>query len=70
MIESHIDGAFTGWSGGALFKLRNGQLWQQEGFSYRYRYAYMPRVAISVVGDRHLLRVEGMGEGVFVRRLR
>ena len=69
-MESHIDGAFTGWYGGAVFKLRNGQIWRQEGFSYRYRYAYMPRVTISPIAEGHVLRVEGMGEGVSVRRLR
>jgi hypothetical protein len=29
VIESQIDGTFQGWSGETVFKLTNGQIWQQ-----------------------------------------
>lgn len=28
-IHSQIDGAFTGWNGKTLFRLKNGQVWKQ-----------------------------------------
>ena len=33
VIESRIDGEFTGWSGDTIFKLRNGQIWQQSSYA-------------------------------------
>jgi len=30
-VESHIVGEFTGWRRGTVFKLDNGQVWQQAG---------------------------------------
>src|SRR5688500_9081354 len=35
-IESHIDGSFQGWSGETVFKLENGQYWQQTDYDYEY----------------------------------
>ncbi len=68
-VDSHIVGAFTGWRGRTLFKLRNGQLWQQEGYGHRYRYSFMPRVLITRSGDRYDMLVEGVDIPVPVRRL-
>ncbi len=69
-IASHIYGAFTGWDGRTLFKLRNGQLWQQVGYSHLYRYSYMPGVLITRSGDRYQMLVEGVDIPVPVKRLR
>ncbi|MDR0881742.1 MAG: hypothetical protein LBP55_04270, partial [Candidatus Adiutrix sp.] len=33
-IESQIDGTFEGWSGETVFKLTNGQIWQQSSYAY------------------------------------
>ena len=46
VVESRIDGEFTGWTGSTIFRLRNGQIWQQNKYDYYYHYAYFlrPRV--------------------------
>ena len=41
----HIQGEFAGWSGGTLFTLDNGQVWQQVGSDVYY----IPPVADAVV---------------------
>ncbi len=69
-VESRIDGLFKGWSGGTLFKLRNGQLWQQQDFACLYRYAYAPRVRIYSMPDGYEMQVEGAQGAVRVRRIR
>lgn len=68
MIESQIDGEFSGWTGETVFKLKNGQFWQQARYAYRYHYAYNPRVRVLREGSRHVLWVDGLSEGVEVRR--
>jgi hypothetical protein len=52
-IEAHIDGEFKGWTGETIYKLRNGQIWQQA--TYHYHYAYAPEVTIysTVEGKRY-----------------
>ncbi|HHT9138744.1 MAG TPA: hypothetical protein ACFYEK_16055 [Candidatus Wunengus sp. YC60] len=42
VIESHIEGDFEGWEGETIFKLDNGQIWQQSSYDYTYHYAYHP----------------------------
>ena len=44
VIESQIDGDFEGWEGETIFKLTNGQIWQQTSYAYHYHYAFMPDV--------------------------
>ena len=34
VIESQIDGEFHGWDGETIFKLTNGQIWQQAEYGY------------------------------------
>jgi hypothetical protein len=46
VIESSIDGEFKGWDGSTIFKLSNGQIWQQSSYAYMYHYAYNPPVLI------------------------
>ena len=45
-IQSHIDGDFNGWEGETIYRLRNGQIWQQSSYHYHYHYAYAPEVTI------------------------
>jgi hypothetical protein len=45
-IETQIDGDFEGWEGETVYKLRNGQIWQQSSYHYHYHYAYAPDVTI------------------------
>lgn len=35
-IESQLEGELTGWSGSTRFRLKNGQIWQQNDASSRY----------------------------------
>ena len=70
VIESKIDGEFNGWEGGTIFKLRNGQIWQQIDGRYKYKYKYSPEVLLIPRGNHHEMRVEGMDATVRVVRLR
>jgi hypothetical protein len=67
-VESRIDGEFDGWEGETVFRLENGQIWQQVSPSARYHYARHPRVSISPAP--HKMRVEGIPYEIAVRRLR
>lgn len=70
-IESNIEGDFSGWNSEAIYKLDNGQIWQQASYHYHYHYAYHPKVVIyqSVAGCR--MRVAGDDdEGATVVRLK
>lgn len=47
-IESRITGEFKGWTGKTIFRLENGQIWQQRlSGRYPYRGPANPRVRIS-----------------------
>lgn len=70
VIESRIDGEFTGWDGETIFKLRNGQIWQQVSYAYKYKYAYSPEVLIYKSGSVYKMRVDGVDGEITVRRLR
>jgi hypothetical protein len=69
VIESRIDGEFKGWEGESIYKLRNGQIWQQAEYKYRYRYRYAPSVLIFRKGGSYYMQVDGDEEVVRVRRL-
>ncbi len=45
-INSRIEGDFNGYNDGAIFKLENGQVWQQKRYKYKYKYTYRPHVKI------------------------
>lgn len=70
VVESRIDGTFEGWSGGTIFKLMNGQIWQQTGNAYTYHYAYMPKVLIYKSGLVYKLRVDGVSTEITVNRVK
>lgn len=70
VIESRIDGQFSGWDGETIFKLQNGQIWQQAFHAYKYRYAYSPEVLIYRSGSVYKMRVNGVDGEIVVRRLR
>jgi hypothetical protein len=69
VIESKIDDEFEGYEVGNIYKLRNGQIWEQTGGRYRYRYKYAPDVIIVNRGGRYQMQVEGMEDWVTVMRL-
>lgn len=70
VVESRIDGEFTGWAGETIFKLENGQIWQQASYAYTYHYAYNPPVIIYASGGTFKMRVDGVNGEIAVTRLR
>ncbi|MGH8281400.1 MAG: hypothetical protein ACRERZ_04325 [Gammaproteobacteria bacterium] len=70
-IETRIAGSFTGWSGDTVFKLENGQVWQQAatGFFTDVKLDH-PQVVIKKLAFGYLLTLPGHGETVFVRRIK
>ncbi|MCB0967899.1 MAG: hypothetical protein KDB37_13780 [Ilumatobacter sp.] len=69
-VKSRIDGEFNGTADEVVYKLVNGQIWQQVGYRYRYRYRYSPRVTIETRGTTGVMTVEGFSDTIKVRRLR
>lgn len=70
VIESRIDGEFTGWEGETIFKLQNGQIWQQSSYNYMYKYIYNPDVVIYRSGSGYKMRVDRVDREIAVRRLK
>jgi hypothetical protein len=70
VIESHIEGDFEGWSGDTIFKLDNGQIWQQDLYAYKYHYAYHPKMLIYKDGGRYKMKVDGVEESIVVKRIK
>lgn len=70
-IESRIVGEFNGWNGNTVFKLENGQVWQQAATGY-YTDVRLenPPVVIKKLLFGYLLTLPGQGETVFVRRIK
>jgi hypothetical protein len=61
VINSQIEGEFTGFNDGAIFSLTNGQVWQQKRYKYMYKYAYRPKVKIYREGSKYLMQVNLSG---------
>lgn len=59
VIESRIDGEFKGWEGETIYRLVNGQVWQQSTYKYQYKYASMPQVVIYQAGSGYKILVAG-----------
>ena len=70
VIESYIEGNFQGWDGETTFKLDNGQIWQQDSYSYTYHYAYHPKVLIYRSGGSYIMKVDGVEKSISVKRLK
>jgi hypothetical protein len=70
VVESTIDGTFEGWDGETIFKLSNGQIWQQIEYHYHYHYAYMPKVIIAKSGVGYKMKVSGVQKAISVKRLK
>ena len=60
-INTKIDGEFNGFNNGAVFKLSNGQVWQQRRYKYMYRYAYRPNVRLYREGVKCMLEIKLSG---------
>lgn len=70
VVESRIDGAFEGFDGDKIFKLTNGQIWQQTQYYYYYTYKYGPEVLIYKSKSGFVMKVEGVDRTVLVERLK
>src|ERR1700687_432528 len=66
VIESEIDGEFQGWDGDTIFKLMNGQIWQQSSYDYTYDYEYDPDVLIYKTPGGFKMKVGGVDESIYV----
>lgn len=67
-IVTQIDGGFDGWVGNTVFRLKNGQIWQQVSPSAKYHTAQEPRVTIT--RSPYLMRVDGVGIEIEVQRIK
>jgi hypothetical protein len=70
VIETQVDGEFSGWEGETIVKLINGQIWQQMEYHYEYHYAYMPKVLVYPSGGGFKMKIEGTEQAIGVQRLR
>ena len=64
VVETQIDGTFKGWDGETIFKMMNGQIWQQSSYAYLYHYAFQPEVLIYQYNDVWIMKVEDENEEV------
>jgi hypothetical protein len=69
-VESTIVGDFHGWDGQTIFKLDNGQIWEQTEYDYTYDYEYRPDVTIYQTTAGCRMKVEGLEETILVRRIK
>ena len=69
VVETQIEGTFSGWSGDTIWKMTNGQIWQQAEYAYHYHYAYRPEVLIYPSRSGWKMKVED-DEEIAVRQLR
>jgi hypothetical protein len=70
IIETQIADDFEGWDGETIFKLSNGQVWQQTSYAYTYHHAYRPKVVIYLSGSTYRMKVEGVDSSISVKRLK
>lgn len=70
VIETQIDGDFEGWDGDTVWKMANGQIWQQAEYSYTYSYAFCPEVVIYRSSGGWKMKVEDESEVVAVKRIK
>lgn len=71
VIETEISGDYNGWNNEVIYKMTNGQIWQQAGYHYHYHYAYRPEVMIYPTKHGCHIKVEDDDdEGVDVTRLK
>ena len=69
ITRSKIANDFRGCNGDSIYRLVNGQIWQQTQYRYEYHYAYRPEARIVEEGGRYLLYVDGLSAPVAVRRV-
>lgn len=70
IFESEIAGIFEGWSGDTIFRLRNGQVWQQSSTAVTRYHAERPAVLIYLSGTGYKMKVDGIDQTISVKRLK
>ena len=70
ILESRIDGFFTGWDGETSFHLVNGQVWKQARLAIHVAAQMNPRIRILLIGNTYFLEVERPSRMVAVTRVR
>ena len=63
---AYVEGDFSGFDEGSIFRLSNGQTWQQARYRYRYHYAYRPKVEIVRTGNSYVMKVPCMSDQIDV----
>ena len=70
-IVARLKGEFRGWDGKTVFRLDNGQVWQQRvGGKYRSRTYVEPEVIVEKGRFGYYLRLAAGGRSVGVKRLK
>ncbi len=69
-VESTISGDFNGWEGDTIFKLDNGQIWEQDEYDYMYSYSYRPDITIYQTTAGCRMKVEDEDETIIVKRIK
>ena len=69
-VETFIAGTFNGWDGETIWKMDNGQIWQQAAYAYHYHYAYHPKVVIYATAGGWKMKVDGVDGEVAVKRIK
>ncbi|HVZ16143.1 MAG TPA: hypothetical protein VG897_03425 [Terriglobales bacterium] len=69
-IESSIDSDFDGLEMDRVFKLTNGQVWQQVDAYIFFHFAFMPKVLIYKSSTSWMMKVDGVERAVRVQRLK
>lgn len=67
-IRTQLLGAFSGYNDGAIFRLTNGQVWQQRRYKYKYKYKYRPHVRLYQDGGRWFMKFDCMDDKIEVVR--
>ncbi|MNV70131.1 hypothetical protein D3C71_1630770 [compost metagenome] len=70
VIESTIKGNFRGFKNGTVFKLANGQIWEQTSFDIYTTYKYNPGVTIYKDGSTFYMLVDDIDKKVTVKRIK
>lgn len=70
VVESKIGGVWNGWNGDTLFRLLNGQVWEQVGAWVSVSVRIMPDVLIYQSRGGWMAQVEGKRRPIRVRRLK
>lgn len=69
--EGRLKGAFKGFKNrDTVFEFYGGGVWRQNEYKYHYHYAYMPDAKVIDEGGWYRLYVDGIDDGVEVRRVR